>query len=378
MVKKIGIYFCLCAGARPIPAQQLTTFAGHPSAQYDIAPNLSVYASECKYEGEPAICYDVSYGRIASAGRALLSIAGGVASGGDAGTVGNILDEAPHNGTLFITASKVAFVPETDAPYAWIGDRSWLTVKHQKNWGEEIRCKPQSLHGVLNFRPRDSNGQFAWSDGSFARVLASKTPEGAAGRFLEDFNSSIADFASSYARFPKPTGQSTAAAAAPSSPAAPNVAPAAQASESEQANAEQRNMRGVAVRPQTGRLGSADPTTGAQYSEPNEQTAQTSSGKCNALTSSVRWTVTSVTTAVPSYCTRGMRDVLWSVANSYPGQVVCRFKYSPDAPEGRMILQASSTASQENPAETQAKCIMSAIGSRTISILPCSRSTMIW
>jgi hypothetical protein len=200
MLKHIAICFSLYAGAQLALAQQHTTFAGQQAIQYDIAPNLTVYASACTYDSETAICYDVSYGRIASAGRALLSMAGGFATGGDAGTVGNILDEAPHNGRLFITASKVAFVPDTNASYAWEADRNELLVKHQKNWGEELRSNSHKVHGILNFRPRDNNGQFAWSDGSFAKVLVSKKPEDNAARLLDYFYSSVSDFTSAYAR----------------------------------------------------------------------------------------------------------------------------------------------------------------------------------
>jgi hypothetical protein len=200
MPKYFAVVLFLCASAQLLPAQQHTIFAGQRSIGYDIAPNLTVYASACTHDNEAAICYEVSYGRIASAGRALLSMAGGFAAGGDAGTVGKILDEAPHNGRLFITASKVTFVPDTETSYAWEVDRSDLTVKHQKNWGEELRSKPHNLHGILNFRPRDNNGQFAWGDGSAAKVLVSKNPEDNAGRFLDDFYSSVNDFAAAYAK----------------------------------------------------------------------------------------------------------------------------------------------------------------------------------
>jgi hypothetical protein len=200
MVKHVAVFLFLCVAGQLVLAQQHTTFAGQPSLQFDVAPNLSVYASACKYDDEAAICYDVSYGRIASAGRALLSMAGGLAAGGDAGTVGNILDEAPHNGTLFVTASKVVFAPVTDKAYTWDTDRNQLTVKHQKNWGEELKAKPQNLHGILNFRPRDSNGQFAWSNGAAAKALVAKNPEDRAARFLEYFFSSVNDFSGAYAR----------------------------------------------------------------------------------------------------------------------------------------------------------------------------------
>jgi len=200
MFKKIVICVSIYACAQLLLGQQQTTFAGQQALRYDIAPNLTVYASACTRDKEAAICFDVSYGRIASAARGLLSMAGGFATGGDSGTVSNILDDAPHNGRLFVTASKVAFKPDGDESYAWEIDRNELSVKHQKNWGEELRSNPHRLHGILNFRPRDNDGQFAWSNGSAAKVLVAKSPEDNAARLLGYFYSSVSDFATAYSK----------------------------------------------------------------------------------------------------------------------------------------------------------------------------------
>jgi len=152
------------------------------------------------YDSERAICYDVSYGRIASSGRSLLALAGGIGTGGDAGTVASILDDSSHNGKLFITSSNSIFVPDTETSYAWNADLNQLTVKHQKNWGEELKAKPQNLHGILNFQPRNDSGNLAWSDGSSAKVLIAKTPENEAASFLAFFNLSINNFPGAYAK----------------------------------------------------------------------------------------------------------------------------------------------------------------------------------
>jgi len=200
MPKHATVLLLICATAQLLHAQEHVTFAGQPSIRYDIAPNLSVYASACQYESEPAICYDVSYSRTASSARALLSIAGGIATGGNADTVERILDENPHNGKLYVTASKVVFVPTSDASYAWDADRHQLVVKHQNQYGEELTAKPQKLHGLLVFEPFNSSGQLAWTDGTTAKVLVAKNPKDNAGGFLNYFYSSVNDFAPAYAR----------------------------------------------------------------------------------------------------------------------------------------------------------------------------------
>jgi len=197
---KIAILLVLCAGIQSLFAQQNVTFAGEAAIRYEIAPNLIVYASACTYESEPAICYDVSYSRIASAKRGLLAMAGAFATNGEAGTVGNILDEDPHNGKLYITASKAAFVPTSDASYAWEVDRDQLIVKHQNQCGEELKDKSQNLHGFLNFQPFNGNGQLVWTNGSMAKVLIAKSPKDNAAGFLAYFYSSVNDFAAAYAR----------------------------------------------------------------------------------------------------------------------------------------------------------------------------------
>jgi len=202
MLKHLAMLIILVSIHHVVVAQSHTTFQGSSALEYNIAPDLSVFAVACKHGDEEALCFDVSYTRIASGGRRAL-ILGALAGVGYAGANGTnvgtdplntYLDEDPHNGRLYVTATKVAFVPSLDARYAWIADRTKLAPKHSVGNGEEVADETQKLHGFVNFQPYRYNGQPAWTDGSSAKVLVAKKPKDNAEAFLNFFYEAVNSF----------------------------------------------------------------------------------------------------------------------------------------------------------------------------------------